>query len=73
MATNVPDAYPGTYFAIGGTPGQDQILMELSPTPGRIWFWPERKDAWGTGDNTELGFVADSFTAFIEGLRLSKM
>lgn len=62
--------YPANYWPIVRTPGQDVVLIELEPTLGRIWYWPEREDPWGTGDNTEPGFVADSFTAFIEGLRL---
>ncbi len=62
--------FPAEFFPIAGTAGQDAILMELAPEHGRIWYWPEREDPWGTGDNTELGFVAESFTAFIEGLRL---
>lgn len=69
----LPLLYPNTHFPIGGTPGQDQILLELTPKPGRIWFWPEREDPWGTGDNTELGFVAETFTAFIEGLRMGDL
>lgn len=69
-AGSPPLFYPNTHFPIGGTPGQDQILMELTPKQGRIWFWPEREDHWGQGDNTELGFVAETFTDFIEGLRL---
>ena len=60
--------FPAEYFPIGGTPGQDKILLELGT--GRIWYWPERADPWGTGDNTELGYVAESFTRFVEGLRL---
>ncbi|NJN05155.1 MAG: SMI1/KNR4 family protein [Rhodobacteraceae bacterium] len=62
--------FPPTYWPVVRTPGQDVVLTELGPSAGRIWYWPERADPWGTGDNTELGFVADSFTAFIEGLRL---
>ncbi|WP_308915780.1 SMI1/KNR4 family protein [Jannaschia sp. LMIT008] len=65
-----PLLYPNTHFPIGGTPDQDQILMELTPKAGRIWYWPERVDEWGSGDNTALGFVADDFTTFVENLRL---
>lgn len=67
---SLPLYYPNTHFPIGGTGGQAQIVLELEPAPGRIWFWPEREDERGSGDNTELGFVADNFTNFVEGLRL---
>lgn len=62
--------WPANYFPVAGTAGYDAILMELSPQNGRIWFWPEREGSWGTGDNKALGRVADSFTAFIEDLRI---
>jgi len=32
-------------------------------------FWPESADRWGLGDNTALGFVADSFEDFINSLQ----
>lgn len=62
--------YPENMFPIGGTAGQDMILLELSPQKGRIWYWPEREDAWGRGDNKTLGYVAGSFTDFINNLRM---
>ena len=43
--------------------------MEMGKHPGRIWYWPFNEWAWGTEDNTWLGFVADDFRDFINGLR----
>ncbi len=55
-------------FPIGGNANEDLILLDLND--GSIWLLPEgRDDVWGTGDNTELGYVAPSFTDFINGLR----
>lgn len=66
----LPLYYPNTHFPIGCAGGQTQVLLELSGTPGRIWFWPERADEWGTGDNITLGFVANSFAEFVDALML---
>lgn len=62
-------AFPADYLPIGNDAGQGQILLEMRPQLGRIWFWPEREWRWGTQDNTQLGFVADDFESFINGLR----
>lgn len=60
---------PSTMFPFAGTAGQDLILLNLAPERG-IWFLPEgREDPWGTGDNTQLGYIAPDFTTFIDGLR----
>ena len=54
-------------FPVGGNAGQDLILLDLRD--GSVWFLPEgREDPWGTGDNTELGYVAPKFSDFINGL-----
>ena len=62
---------PEHMFPAAETAGHDLILLDLND--GSVWFLPEgREDPWGTGDNTELGRVADSFTAFVNGLRLGE-
>ena len=61
---------PGNMFPIGGDPGQDLVLIEMEPDNGRIWYWRAVPDVWGTPGNRTLGFVADSFTDFINNLRM---
>lgn len=63
-----PQLPPG-YVPIGSDPGQGTLLLEIGEVPGRIWFQPETEWRWGMGDNTQLGFVAEDFEAFINGLR----
>ena len=60
---------PANYLPIGNDMGQGQILLELGEHAGRIWYWPFNEWAWGTEDNTWLGFVADNFYDFINRLR----
>ncbi len=45
------------------------VLIDVAEHPGRVWFWPESDWRWGTEDNRFLGYVADSFEAFINGLQ----
>lgn len=61
--------FPANYLPIGNSAGQDQILLEMGEHAGRVWFWPYNDWAWGTEDNTRLGFVAEDFYEFINKLR----
>jgi hypothetical protein len=61
--------FPAHYLPIGNDAGQGKILLELGEHVGRIWYWPFNEWAWGTEDNTWLGFVADDFYGFINKLR----
>jgi hypothetical protein len=62
--------FPANYLPVGNDSGQGLILLELGEHAGRVWYWEEKADAWGTGDNAEpLGFVAEDFYEFINGLR----
>ena len=62
--------FPAHYLPVGNDSGQGAILLELGEHAGRVWYWEEKADAWGTGDNAEpLGFVAEDFYEFINGLR----
>jgi hypothetical protein len=61
---------PRGVFPIGGTPGQDLILLEQEPQNGCIWYWRFNNAAWGKPGNQQLEFVADSFTDFINNLRM---
>lgn len=58
---------PDGFFPAGNDLAQGLILIELST--GKIWYWPESAWRWGTEDNLHLGFVADDFDDFINGLR----
>ena len=64
-----PSAIPANYLPIGNDMGQGQILIELGDHLGRVWYWPFNEWAWGTEDNTWLGFVANDFYEFINKLR----
>jgi hypothetical protein len=61
--------FPANFLPVGSDAGQGAILLELGEHPGRVWYWPENEWAWGMEDNTWLGFVAEDFQAFINGLR----
>ena len=62
-------SFPPNFLPVGNDAGQGQILLELGEQAGRVWYWPEREWAWGTQDNTWLGFVSEDFYQFINGLR----
>lgn len=62
-------SFPSTYLPVGGDAGRGVILLERSPSAGRVWYWPDRDEPWGETGNTALGLVADDFHGFINGLR----
>lgn len=73
-STDDPDdetlpAFPNEYIPVGNDAGQGQILLEMSPQHGRVWYWKEKEWRWGTEDNTEFGFVANDFYDFINNLQ----
>jgi hypothetical protein len=61
--------FPAHYLPIGNDAGQGKILLELGEHAGRVWYWPFNEWAWGTEDNTWLGFVANDFYEFINQLK----
>ncbi|QRK11411.1 SMI1/KNR4 family protein [Archangium violaceum] len=61
--------FPANFLPVGNDAGQGMLLLEMGEHPGRIWYWTAKEWAWGTEDNTWLGFVAEDFQAFIDGLR----
>jgi hypothetical protein len=65
--SEVSPLIPDGYFPAGNDSGQGLLLIELAT--GRIWHWRESAWRWGTEDNTRLGFVAEDFEAFFNGLR----
>ncbi len=62
-------AFPADYLPVGNSAGQSQILLELRPASGRVWYWRESEWRWGTGDKIELGFVANNFYDVINNLQ----
>ena len=61
--------FPAHFVPIASDAGQGEILLELGDHAGRVWYWTEKEWAWGMGDNTWLGFVADDFYEFINKLQ----
>ncbi len=64
---------PPTYVYIGyAEPGPYDVVMNAlrgDPDYGKVYVWHHAHDPWMTGSNTRgLGLVADSFTAFMNGL-----
>lgn len=44
-------------------------VRKREPDYGKVFTWMETQDPWMEGDNTQgLGFVADSFTDFMNNL-----
>jgi SMI1 / KNR4 family (SUKH-1) len=62
-------AFPKDYLPVGNSAGQSQVLLELRPQPGRVWYWRETEWRWGQEDNTALGFVAENFYDFVNHLK----
>ena len=60
---------PTGYLPVASDAGHGRILLDIAAHPGQVWFWPESEWRWGREDNRALGFVAESFEAFINGLR----
>lgn len=60
---------PDGYLPIASDAGHGRLLLDIAAHPGQVWFWPQSEWRWGTQDNRRLGFVAESFEAFINGLR----
>ena len=60
---------PPGYLPIASDAGHARLLLDIAAHPGQVWFWPESEWRWGMEDNRALGFVADTFEAFINGLR----
>jgi len=47
----------------------DLVLLDLTEdNHGAVWHWRGIEETWGSDDNNELGFVAASFTAFVDSL-----
>jgi len=64
----LPSIPPG-YLPIGSNLEEGTLLLDIGDRLGQIWFWPQSDWRWGTEGNTRLGFVANDFEAFINGLR----
>jgi hypothetical protein len=60
---------PEGYLPIASDAGHGRLLLDIAANPGQVWFWPQSEWRWGMEDNRALGFVAESFEAFINGLR----
>lgn len=62
--------FPAFFLPICFTPSQSHILLECGGESDRVWFWEFQGDAWGEGTNVRLGFVAQTFEAFLGKLRV---
>jgi hypothetical protein len=60
---------PPGYIAIGQDPGVGIIMLSLQPNNfGTVIYWLRMHFIWGDEPNNVLGFIAPSFTAFLDGL-----
>ncbi|MEL6476714.1 MAG: SMI1/KNR4 family protein [Pseudomonadota bacterium] len=65
----IPDGYAKIGFAEPGPYDVVICVREGEEDYGKVYVWLQAFDAWMTGDNSlGLGWVADSFTAFMNGL-----
>lgn len=65
------DRIPQGFLSIGGDPGGNQILMGLVPEHfGKIYFWIHDLDNEVEDERSifSLGFIANSFTDFLNSL-----
>lgn len=65
-------SFPKSFIPVGNDLGQGKILIESAPHHGRVWYWPESESRWGSEGNHQLGFIADDFYDFINGLQPSQ-
>jgi len=61
--------FPAHMLPICFTPGQSHVLLECGGDTDRVWFWEFRGNAWREGAPS-LGFVAETFQDFLNGLRV---
>lgn len=60
---------PPGHIDIGQDPGNGRILLSLrSEDHGNVVYWLPSYMAWGEEPNNVVGFVARSFTEFLNGL-----
>ena len=68
----LPQKYVTIGFADPANPDGADVVMNVNrddPDYGKVYVWITANDPWMTGDNTKgLGYVADSFTDFMNGL-----
>lgn len=68
----LPQKYVSIGYADPVNPNGADVVMNVvkdDPDFGKIYVWVKANDPWMTGDNTRgLGFVANSFTEFMNGL-----
>lgn len=62
--------WPRGVMPIAGNAGPGQVLMDLETGAGAIRYWVPSQEIWGTGTNIALATVADTFTDFVQKLRL---
>ena len=70
LTEKLPDLSPRLKRAIplaGTYDGHALLILELDPIAGQVWHWSD-ENQWVDFDKLTLGFVARSFSAFIEGL-----
>lgn len=52
------------------TPGQSHALLEFGGVSDVVWFWDFEGEPWHGDTGVNLGFVAPTFQALLEGLRV---
>lgn len=62
--------FPKIFLPIGLDFDQNTILIELGGPKERIWYWEFQDEAWGEGDNTQLGLIADDLYIFVNTLEM---
>lgn len=60
---------PSGYVPVGSDAGHGSTLLDIAANPGQVWYWRDSPARWGLDDNVAIGFVANHFEAFINGLR----
>ncbi len=62
--------FPANLLPIGCCGGSDLFLLASEPDGGKVLFWEQNYDDWGSNSNTDLWNVSDSFEEFIASLKI---
>ncbi|AJR26841.1 hypothetical protein [Sphingobium sp. YBL2] len=62
--------FPAHMLPICFTPGPSHALLEFGAASDVVWFWDFEGEPWHGDTGVNLGFVAPTFQALLEGLRV---